>query len=223
MLSLRDKIEESLSILRYAVNTFETALATTFSGGKDSLVVLHLIRTLCEGEVPMPVFSIDTTLKFPEVVKFRDEMVYQWNLNLIILKNTADAVNLAIGQQDKKTCCHLLKIAPLKEAIIQYGIRGLITAIRWDEHKMRANEQQLSPREDPPHMRIHPILHFTKADVWDYIRTFQLPYCELYDLGYNSLSCIPCTGKAESAQSERAGREPAKENAMQDLRLLGYF
>jgi phosphoadenosine phosphosulfate reductase len=223
MLSLRDKIEESLSILRYALGTFEGALATTFSGGKDSLVVLHLIRTLCEGEVPMPVFSIDTTVKFPEVLKFRDEMARQWNLNLIILKNAEAAANLTIGYQDKKTCCQLLKITPLKEAIIQYGIRGLITAIRWDEQEMRANEQQLSPREDPPHMRIHPILHFTEAEVWDYIRNFQLPYCELYDQGYRSLSCMPCTEKAESAQRERSGREPAKEDVMQDLRLLGYF
>lgn len=223
MLSLDDKIEESLSILRYALDTFAGALATTFSGGKDSLVVLHLIRTLCGQEVPMPVFSIDTSLKFPEVMKFRDEMASQWRLNLIILKNAAAVANPALRQQDKKACCQLLKITPLKEAIIQYGIRGLITAIRWDEQEMRAAEQQLSPREDPPHMRIHPILHFTEADIWDYIRTFQLPYCELYNQGYRSLSCIPCTQKAEAAQSERAGREAAKEIVMQDLRLLGYF
>ncbi len=222
MLSLRDKIDESLSILRYALDTYEGTLATTFSGGKDSLVVLHLIRTLCEGEVPIPVFSIDTTVKFPEVMRFRDEMARQWKLNLVVLQNAAAAATLTIGQ-DKKICCHLLKIAPLKEAIIQYGIRGLITAIRWDEQEMRANEQQLSPREDPPHMRIHPILHFTERDVWDYIRTFQLPYCALYDRGYRSLSCIPCTEKGDSAQSERAGRQAAKESVMQDLRLLGYF
>jgi len=60
MLSLHGKIEESLSILRYALYTFAGALATTFSGGKDSLVVLHLIHTPCEAEVPMPVFSIVT-------------------------------------------------------------------------------------------------------------------------------------------------------------------
>lgn len=222
MLSLQDKIDESMSILQYALNNYHGALATTFSGGKDSLVVLHLIRTLCNEMVPFPVFNIDTTLKFPETLKFRDEMARQWNLNLIVLKNASAAEKLKIGQ-DKKTCCQLLKITPLKEALVHYGIQGLITAIRWDEQEIRSNEQPLSPREDPHHMRIHPILHFSEADIWDYIHAFRLPYCKLYDQGYRSLSCMPCTHKADSIESERAGREPAKENIMKDLRLLGYF
>ncbi|MFZ5450611.1 MAG: phosphoadenosine phosphosulfate reductase family protein [Thermodesulfobacteriota bacterium] len=222
MLTLRDKIEESLSILRYVIDTYEGTLAVTFSGGKDSLVVLHLIRTVCHEIVPIPVFNIDTTVKFPETLEFRDEMARQWHLNLIILKNASAAAKLNIGQ-DKKTCCQLLKITPLKEALAHYGIQGLITAIRWDEQEIRSNEQPLSPREDPRHMRIHPLLHFSEADVWDYIHAFRLPYCVLYDQGYRSLSCMPCTQKADSTGSERAGREPAKEMVMQDLRLLGYF
>ena len=93
MLSLGDKIEESLSILRHALDNYAGAMATTFSGGKDSLVVLHLLRTLCAGEVPIPVFSLDTTVKFPEVVKFRDEIACQWHLNLIVLQNIAAAAS----------------------------------------------------------------------------------------------------------------------------------
>jgi phosphoadenylyl-sulfate reductase (thioredoxin) len=221
-MTLGDKIDESYNILRYAINNYEESLAITFSGGKDSLVVLHMTRTLCDDTVTLPVFSIDTGIKFPETMQFRDKIASLWNLNLIVLKNP-EAAKIIGTVKDKRTCCQNLKIQPLKAAISEYKIQGLITAIRWDEQEARTMEEPLSPRENPPHMRIHPILHFTEADIWDYIHAFDLPYCELYDQGYRSLSCIPCTAKGERAGNEREGRSAEKEEIMNDLRLLGYF
>jgi phosphoadenosine phosphosulfate reductase len=221
-MTLFEKIEESNSILRYAIDNFGESLALTFSGGKDSLVVLHLTRSLRGDTVPFPVFTIDTTLKFPETIQFRDQIAALWKLNLIILKNPEAAQIIGIAK-DKHSCCKALKIQPLNEAIITYNIKALVTAIRWDEHEARAQEEPLSPRDNPPHMRIQPILHFTEADIWDYIHEFNLPYCKLYDRGYRSLSCIPCTQKGQPDSSERMGRSADKEAIMKNLRLLGYF
>jgi phosphoadenosine phosphosulfate reductase len=221
-MTLAEKIEESRSILSYAMEQFGAALALTFSGGKDSLVVLHLTRSLNDGQVPFPVFSIDTTLKFPETMKFRDYIASLWNLDLVILTNP-EAPKLAGTIQNKQECCRVLKIQPLKEAIVKYNLKGLITAIRWDEQEARTQEEPFSPRDNPPHTRIHPILHFTEADIWDYIHAFDLPYCELYDQGYRSLSCLPCTAKSQGEGSERMGRSPDKEALMKNLRSLGYF
>ncbi len=221
-MTLSDKIEESRSILRHAIKEFGESLVLTFSGGKDSLVVLHLTRSRCGDTVPFPVFSIDTTVKFPETIQFRDRIASLWNLDLIVLKNSETAGIIEIAK-DKQACCQALKIQPLNEAIVKYNVRGLITAIRWDEQGARATEQPISPRENPPHTRIHPILHFTEADIWDYIHAFELPYCELYDMGYRSLSCMPCTTKCAEDRSERMGRSAEKEVVMRDLRLLGYF
>ena len=222
MTTLAEKIEESCSILRYALDAFDGSLAVTFSGGKDSLVVLHLIRSLGDATIPFPVFNLDTTVKFPEVLQFRDHLAGLWNLRLVVLQDAEAAKRLEIGK-DKKACCLALKVQPLNRGIIEHRIRGLITAIRWDEQEARAEEQCLSPRELPPHTRIHPILHFTEADIWDYIHAFNLPYCRLYDQGYRSLSCIPCTAKAQDGGDERQGRSTGKESIMQDLMLLGYL
>ncbi|MEW6658124.1 MAG: phosphoadenosine phosphosulfate reductase family protein [Thermodesulfobacteriota bacterium] len=219
---LAEKIEESLSVLRYALDAFNGSLAVTFSGGKDSLVTLHLIHTLGGGTIPFPVFNLDTTVKFPEAIQFRDYLADLWGLHLVVLRNAEAARGMKIGK-DKKACCLTLKVQPLNQAIVEHRIRGLITAIRWDEQEARAQEQYLSPRELPPHTRIHPILHFTEADIWDYIHAFDLPYCRLYDQGYRSLSCIPCTGKNRGEGDERQGRSKDKENIMQELRLLGYI
>jgi phosphoadenosine phosphosulfate reductase len=219
--NLADKIAESNSILRYAINEFKESLALTFSGGKDSLVVLHLTRSLCGDTVPFPVFSIDTTVKFPETINFLNRVVSLWNINLFILKSKAARV-IKIAE-DKEVCCQALKIQPINEAIINYNIRALITAIRWDEQGARTMERPISLRENPPHTRIHPILHFSEADIWDYIHEFDLPYCELYDRGYRSLSCTPCTERGNEDSSERAGRSAEKEKVMMNLRLLGYF
>lgn len=216
---LTEKIERSKQIIAAALEEAKGAMAT-FSGGKDSLVLLHLIRSVQGGKIAIPVLNIDTGVKFPEIYRFIDKMQRLWGFNLLRENNIGAIPPGEIGQ-DQVQCCYHLKTVPLKRALEKYRVSHLFTAIRRDEHPARAGEDYISPREN--HIRVQPLLHFTREDIWAYIRLHHLPYCSLYDRGYVSLGCQPCTRPAGPGEAERSGRAPAKEKAMPGLRRLGYF
>lgn len=220
--TLKQKETESRKIIRKAIEEYgKDRIGIAWSGGKDSTTVLYLIKQEF-GEIPIKVVFIDTSVKFPEIYAFRDRLAKKWNLDLIIARNDEALKTIKIAN-NKQECCYLLKTIPLRQVIETNGWQALITAVRWDEQEARKSEVYISPRENPPHTRIHPILHFREIDIWSYIRKYKIPYCELYRRGYRSLGCMPCTQLGSSYTPERSGRDQAKEKIMQRLRDLGYF
>lgn len=219
--SLENKIQKSLEIISDTLKKFGNEdVAVAWTGGKDSTCLLHLIRLHYNGNIPLKIFNIDTSVKFKEIYEFISILRKQWNLNVISLKHP-DAENIVKTAKNREECCKLLKIDILKQAIKDYKIKALFTGIRWDEHPARANEKFFSEQDD--HVRINPILHFTRKDIWNYIINNNIPYCSLYDEGYTSLGCEPCTSKNKDSDNERGGRSFDKEKIMDRLRQLGYF
>ena len=219
--SLEQKEAESRKLIREAIERYgKDKIGVAWSGGKDSTTVLHLIKQEF-GSVIIPVVFIDTSVKFPEIYAFRDKLAKEWKLDLIIAKNEEALKTIKIAA-NKKECCFLLKTIPLRQTIEENGWEALITAVRWDEQEARKDEVYLSPRKEPPHVRVHPILHFREMDIWDYIRKYNVPYCELYHKGYRSLGCMPCT-VLNPKGTERSGRDQEKDEIMHKLRELGYF
>ncbi|MFB6273935.1 MAG: phosphoadenosine phosphosulfate reductase family protein, partial [Salinibacter sp.] len=82
---------------------------------------------------------------------------------------------------------HLLKTVAMRRALRAQRFDYAFVGIRWDEHSARADEECLSPRSEPPHTRVHPILPLTEADIWAVIRQYDLPTHPLYAQGYRSL------------------------------------
>ena len=133
---------------------------------------------------------------------------------------------------DSPVCNHLMKTVPMREFIVKNNIKGLSTAIRWDEQEARKDEEYLSPRANPNHVRVHSILHFRERDIWIAIFKYEIPYNRLYRLGYRSLGARCSTGKASDIPAwmqdlehtpERVGRGQDKEQVMDQLRALGYM
>jgi phosphoadenosine phosphosulfate reductase len=130
---------------------------------------------------------------------------------------------------------HLMKTVAMNRFLAKNHYQAVITGIRWDEQEARAKETYFSQRGDeftPKHMRVHPILHFSEKEIWEAIRLFKVPYCDLYKEGYRSLGAKGTTHKAGDKPAweqdfdkvpERAGRRQDKEGIMDNLRKLGYM
>lgn len=207
-------------------NSNVSFIGVAFTGGKDSTVMLDLVRKAFGGNIPpaFKIVNVDTTADFPEIYEFIGRLSREWNFDLNVFSNkeAVDKKEVKIAS-DKEKCCLLLKTVPLKKAITDLNLKALMTAIRKDEQEQRKKESYFSERNDPNHFRVHPLLHFTEKDIWDYIKFYDIPYCSLYEQGYRSLGCVPCTVKARPDEPERAGRSQEKEKIMGKLRDLGYF
>lgn len=226
-MTLDEKIDLALGRIQGLFRGFGPGrVAVAWTGGKDSTVVLDLVRRHMAGEPALQgavvrAVNLDTGVKFPEVLAFRDRMVREWGVALHVFTPEVTIQGYPLAE-DSVSCCRDLKIEPLKRAVAGLGIRALVSGVRADEHPDRAGRQWKEHRTDPDHVLAHPILEWSEMDVWSYHMQQGLPYCSLYDQGYRSLGCMPCT-ELPAGQEERSGRSQAKERSMEQLRSLGYF
>lgn len=196
-----DKLEaESIYILREAFNKIDN-IAMLWSFGKDSTVMIHLARKAFYGNIPFPLVHCDTELEMDEVYAYRDKYVKEWNIDFISqlcppLETTDPTLPPSARVAARKT-------GGLKEVIAERKFNGIIAGIRRDEEGTRAKERYFSPRDtegqwdvkdQPPefwgqfmtdfppgtHIRIHPLLHWTELDVWEYIKREDIPMVPLY-------------------------------------------
>lgn len=225
MESLKGKIAKAHAVIREASQLFDPQkVVVAWTGGKDSTVLLHLIRTYFNGSVPFPVMFNDSTMEFDEIYEFIARMTDEWGINLVIVKHDDKELEAFYKTKDgerRKEFVRIMKIHALDSFQKKHGLEAYVAGIRWDEHPARSKESYFSPRVG--HTRIHPILHFSEQDIWEYIRAFNVPYVRLYDEGYRSLGEKPFTVKAKRGLGERSGRDFDKEQQMDKLRAMGYW
>lgn len=224
MKNLKWKVEASHKVLETALDKYKRNIALAWTGGKDSTIILHMVKELNKGKVPIPVMFIDSTREFEEIYSFISQLEKKWELDLIRVSDEAALKKFHKERSlvKKKELARILKIKAIQRTVKTHNWKALIAGIRWDEHEARSKEKYFSERND--HLRVHPILHFTESDVWQYIKKFKVPYNPLYDQGYRSLGEKDFTKPVlDENQPERAGREKEKEQIMKRLRSLGYF
>ena len=195
---------ESIHIIREVAAEFDNPVML-YSIGKDSAVMLHLARkAFFPGKLPFPVLHVDTRWKFQEMYRFRDKMVKELDLNLLVHINpdgVAQNMNPFTYGSAKHT--DVMKTQGLKQALDNYGFDAAFGGARRDEEKSRAKERVYSFRDskhrwDPKNqrpelwniyngkinkgesIRVFPLSNWTELDIWQYIYLEHIPIVPLY-------------------------------------------
>jgi phosphoadenosine phosphosulfate reductase len=155
------------------------------------------------------IFFLDTGYHFWDTLIFREQVQHEWNLNVVDLYRDSrwDAFarqnTRTLPLQDPNLCCYIHKVQPMQKAL--GGLRAWISGIRRDQTPERAHAQILELQDDGL-LKVNPLLNWTKSDVQAYIADHHLPAHPLYERGYRSVGCAPCTVAIESNDDDRAGR-----------------
>jgi sulfate adenylyltransferase subunit 2 len=195
---------ESIQIMREAVSESERPVML-YSVGKDSSVMLHLaVKAFYPSKPPFPLLHVDTTWKFREMYEFRDKLVTELGLDLLIYQNH-ECIELGINPFTHGSAVHtdMWKTQGLKQALDKYGFDAAFGGARRDEEKARAKERVFSvrsaqhrwdPKQQRPELwhlynvrrsagesiRVFPLSNWTELDVWQYIHHEEIPIVPLY-------------------------------------------
>ena len=175
----------------------------TSSFQAECVVLTHLLR---EVQPDIPVLFLDTCHHFPQTLEYRDRLSADWRLNLVTLRAKTPDVGLweTGGTQ---ACCQRHKVEPLFSALEAHDV--WFTALRRDQSPSRANLQEIEPfrlTSGAQISRVAPLAGWTSRDVWRYAKAHDIPLLPLYELGYTSIGCEPCTTLPVDPDNPRSGR-----------------
>jgi phosphoadenosine phosphosulfate reductase len=171
-----------------------------------------LLRLALELRPEIPVLFLDTGYHFAETYAYRDQIAQAWQLNLINLlpARTVAEQEAEFGilyQSGPDRCCGMRKVEPLFKAVAAYKV--WITGLRREQAKSRATLEESAPFTLPNGkqvLKLSPLADWTTKDVWYACQHFEIPLLPLYERGYSSIGCEPCTSLPLDPNNPRSGR-----------------
>jgi len=198
---------DAAGVLAWGFARFRPHIAIASSFGLEDVVLIDIANSIEPG---LSVFTLDTDFLFPETYELIDRVEARYGMlierarpNLSPSEQAAEH-GPSLWERDPDVCCRIRKVEPLKRALA--GKRAWITGQRREQSSNRA---QLAEREfDAEHglEKFNPLASWSEAAVWTYIREREVPYNRLYDQGYRSIGCAPCTRPVLPGEDPRAGR-----------------
>jgi phosphoadenosine phosphosulfate reductase len=210
-LNARFETQHPSEILRWVLDDRaldRVAIASAFQA--EGTVVMHLATTI---RPDVPILFLETGFQFAETLAFKERLTEQLKLNVVdvVGEYTVDEQAAAFGERlyerDPERCCDLNKVRPMFEAL--RGLDAWVTAVRRDSSPTRATTPIVDQYELEPGrliMKVNPMAKWSRQQVWAYLKEHDLPHNPLYDLGYASIGCAPCTRLRFPGEPERAGR-----------------
>ena len=204
--------EPAEAVLAWALETFGDRFAVVTSFQAEGMVIVDIARRL---EPKVRVVTIDTGRLPEETYEFIDAVRARWDLRLEVLAPDAAAVSAMTSRHGpnlfrrdpalRLLCCHVRKVEPLAAAAA--GLDAWATGLRRDGGPARAGTPKVGyDRAGGGLVKLSPLADWSREQVWAYTRERRLPVHPLYERGYQSIGCAPCTRPVRPGEPERAGR-----------------
>ena len=201
----------------------DLVIGTSFQLG--GLANIFLAREVVK---PVRVLFLETGFHFPETLEFRDYLVTKWDLELLQTKPTlgperqAREVHPELYRVDPDQCCYLNKVLPMEAILDEIG--GWVTGVRRDQGPARINTPVFEVQELTSGRivwKVNPQANWSRDQVKDFVRENNIPTHPLYEKGYLSIGCAPCTRPVANGEDERAGRWDGFDKAECGIHAIG--
>lgn len=205
---VEERAATAREFLRKKLNRAQKPCVTSSFQAED-VIVLHMVRATLP---QIPVLFLETGYHFPETLAYRDRIAAKWNLNLINV-----LPELTVAQQESQfgilnqtapdRCCGMRKVEPLFRSLAPYDT--WVTGLRRQQSKSRANlqpEEKFALPTGQSLNKLSPLAEWTSRDVWYYAESHGIPLLSLYEQGYTSIGCAPCTTLPSDNADPRSGR-----------------
>jgi thioredoxin-dependent adenylylsulfate APS reductase len=199
-------------LLRWALERFHPRMAISAAGGVDGLAIIDMAWRI---DPRVRVFTLDTGRLPPETYALFEEVRDRYGINVEFEfpdRQQVERMMFVSGPNlmyrsvdDRVRCCEIRKVEPLKRKLAT--LDAWVSGLRRDQWKTRKNVAKVElDRDHGGIVKLNPLADWSAEDVWDYVRKNDVPYHELFDHGYTSVGCAPCTRSVQPGEDERAGR-----------------
>ncbi len=210
--TLSDSLEskQPQDVVAAALERYASKIVLACSFGAEDVVLVDMVHRL---DKSVPLFYLDTDFLFAETYATRDRIAAQYDLKpaqLLQIKSRltpdeqAKQYGDALWSKDPDRCCQLRKVEPLTRVL--QGYDAWITGIRRDQAPSRANAGLIEWDTKFGLVKVNPLARWSWADVWTYIKLYEIPYNPLHDRNYPSIGCTHCTAPVAPGEDPRAGR-----------------
>lgn len=207
--TLDQKIADATDLIQDILAQKHGPAAVTCSFQAECMAIVDLVIAR---QPDIPVLFLETGYHFPETYAYRDEMTEKLRLNLVNL-----SAKMSVAEQESQfgilyqsapdRCCGIRKVEPLFAGLAEYDV--WFTALRREQSPTRANLQPVDHFKlsgGKQLLKVSPLAAWTNADVWQYLKRRGIPVLPLYEKGYTSIGCAPCTSLPLDPENMRSGR-----------------
>lgn len=203
---------EPEDVLEWALERFHPRLAIATSLQAEAMVLIDMAWRI---NPEVRVFTVDTGRLPVETYEMIDRVRDHYGIKLEVLFPETDVVEAMVQEhganlfyhsvKNRLMCCHVRKVLPLTKML--KTLDAWVTGLRREQWATRSNIRKIELDHDHGGLvKINPLADWTKEDVWEYIKGNNVPYHKLYDQGYTSISCAPCSRSVAPGEDPRSGR-----------------